>query len=73
MLLSSDYRAFVYARTTGGEMSLSQLKELEITQAQELYTHPANQLIAGMQIKHIEQLSETIIKIEKRLMGSQGK
>ncbi len=36
----------LYARTTGREMNLSQLKELEITQAQALYTHPANQLIA---------------------------
>ena len=60
----------LYARTTGREMSLSQLKELEIMQAQELYTHPANQLIAGMQIKHIEQLSQTIIKIEKGVLAS---
>jgi transposase len=60
----------LYTRTTGQEMSLSQLKELEIKEAQGLYTHPANQLIAGMQIKHIEQLSESIAKIERGVLAS---
>jgi len=60
----------LYTRTTGQEMTLSRLKELEIKEAQELYTHAANQLIAGMQIKHIEQLTESIQKIEKGVLGS---
>ena len=60
----------LYTRTTGREMSLSQLKGLEIRQAQELYTHPANQRIAGMQIKQIEQLSESIQKLEKGVLDS---
>jgi len=60
----------LYTRTTGQEMTLSQLKELEIKEAQNLYTHPANQMIAGMQIKHIEQLTESIEKIEKVVMAS---
>ena len=60
----------LYTRTTGQEMTLSQLKELEIKEAQELYDHPANQIIAGMQIKHIEQLTESINKIEKVVMAS---
>ena len=55
----------LYTRTTGQEMTLSQLKELEIKEAQDLYDHPANQLIAGMQIKHIEQLTESIEKVEQ--------
>src|SRR5207245_1837906 len=55
----------LYTRTTGQEMTLSKLKELEIKEAQGLYEHPANQLIAGMQIKHIEQLTESIEKVEK--------
>jgi transposase len=59
----------LYSRTTGLEMSLGYLKELEIKEAQELYQHPANQLIAGMQIKHIDQLSESIQKIEKAVLG----
>src|SRR3974390_1549777 len=60
----------LYTRTTGQEMTLSKLKELEIKEAQQLYDHPANQLIAGMQIKHIEQLSESIEKIEKSVLAS---
>jgi transposase len=59
----------LYTRTTGGEMTLSWLKELKIKAAQRLYDHPANQLIAGMQIKHIEQLTESIEKIEKAVLG----
>src|SRR5712691_9783102 len=60
----------LYTRTTGREMTLSDLKALEIKEAQDLYDHPANQLIAGMQIKHIEQLSESIEKIEKVVLAS---
>src|SRR6266851_3594164 len=60
----------LYTRTTGQEMTLGELKELEIKEAQELYDHPANQLIAGMQIKHITHLSESVEKIEKVVLGS---
>jgi len=59
----------LYTRTTGQEMTLSQLKEMEIQKAQQLYKHPANQLIAGMQIEHIEQLSQSIAKIEKGVLA----
>jgi transposase len=60
----------LYTRTTGQEMTLSKLKALEIKEAQDLYEHPANQVIAGMQIKHIEQLTESIEKIEKGVLAS---
>lgn len=60
----------LYTRTTGQEMTLSRLKEMEIKEAQQLYAHPANQLIAAMQIKHIEQLNESIAKIEKGVLDS---
>jgi transposase len=59
----------LYTRTRGQEMSLSELKGLEVKEAQQLYEHPANQLIAGMQIGHIEQLTQSIQKIEKVVMG----
>src|SRR5438094_7300878 len=59
----------LYTRTTGQEMTLSGLKGLEIKADQQLYSHTANQLIAGMQIKHIEQLTESIEKIEKAVLG----
>ena len=55
----------LYTRTTGQEVTLSQVKEMQIKEAQQLYSHPANQLIAGMQIKHIDQISESITAIEK--------
>ena len=58
----------LYTRTTGQEMSLGELKELAIKEAQDLYDHPANQLIAGMQIKHIEQLTGSIEKIEEAVL-----
>ena len=60
----------LYTRTTGQQMTLSELKGLEIKAAQDLYDHPANQLIAGMQIKHIDGLSESIEKIEKAVLSS---
>jgi transposase len=60
----------LYTRTTGQEVTLRWLKELKIKEAQGLYSHPANQMIAGMQIKHIEQLTESIDKIEKVVMAS---
>src|SRR5882762_3702024 len=60
----------LYTRTTGQEMTLTKLKELEIKEAQDLYDHPANQLIAGMQIKQIEHLTESINQLEKAVLAS---
>jgi len=60
----------LYTRTTGQEMSLSELKGIDIKEAQGLYDHPANQLIAGMQIEHIEQLSRSTERIEKVVLAS---
>jgi transposase len=59
----------LYTRTIGRELTLAKLKELEVKEAQNFYDHPANQLIAGMQIKHIEQLTESIEKIEKVVLA----
>jgi transposase len=59
----------LYTRTTGQEMTLSRLKELGIQQAQDLYDHPANQLIAGLQIQQIEHLDASIQKIEEAVLG----
>jgi transposase len=60
----------LYTRTTGQAMTLTELKQLEVKAAQDCYDHPANQLIAGMQIKHIEQLTESIEQIEKGVLAS---
>jgi len=43
----------LYARTTGQTMPLQQLKSMEPKEGKELYQHPANQLIAQVQLEHI--------------------
>jgi len=60
----------LYTRTTGGELTLGELKALAVKEAQALYKHPANQLIAGLQIQHLEQLNASIAKIEKAVLDS---
>ncbi len=60
----------LYARTTGQEMSLNRLKQMGVEEAQKLYTDPANQLIAGLQVQHIGQLGQSIQEIEKRVLAS---
>jgi transposase len=55
----------LYTRTTGQGFSLGRLKSLEVAEAKTLYEHPANNLIATIQKEHIEQLDQSIAKIEK--------
>jgi transposase len=63
----------LYTRTTGQAMSVRAVKRLEPAEAQKLYEHPANQLIAGMEIEHVEQLSESISRIEKAVLRTARK
>lgn len=60
----------LYARTTGQAMSLSRLKSMELAEAKTLYEHPANCLIATVQKEHIEQLDQSIQRIEKAVLKS---
>lgn len=60
----------LFTRTTGQELKLSRLKALEPEEAQALYEHPANQLIARVQKEHIEQLDRSIGQIEKAVLGT---
>ena len=60
----------LYARTTGQDMMLNTLKKLDREKAEQLYKHPANQLLAGMQVEHMGQLSQSIARIEKTVLGS---
>jgi transposase len=55
----------LFARTTGQEMSLSRLKSLSAEEVKKLYDHPANELIAQVQHRHIEALDESIAQIER--------
>jgi transposase len=59
----------LYARTTGQEMPLRVLKSMEPKQGRELYAHPANQLIAQIQLEHIQALDLSIGVIEKSVLG----
>ena len=60
----------LYTRTTGQSMSLSRLKGMAVDEAIGLYEHPANQLIAKVQKEHIEQLGQSIERIEKAVLQS---
>jgi transposase len=59
----------LYARTTGQPMPLKTLKSMEPKEAKELYEHPANQLIAQVQLEHIEALDRSIGRIEKGVLA----
>ena len=60
----------LYARTTGQPMSLSRLKSMELKETKRLYEHPANCLIATVQKEHIEQLDQSLERIEKAVLKS---
>jgi transposase len=60
----------LYTRTTGQTMRLGRLKGMDMEEAKTLYEHPANNLIAEIQKAHIEQLDESIARIEKTVRQS---
>jgi transposase len=60
----------LYSRTTGKQMPLAELKQLTPKEAPGLYRHPANQLIAQIQLQHIEELSKSVSRIEKAVLAS---
>jgi transposase len=59
----------LYQRTTGQEMALKDLKAMEPKQTIKLYTHPANQLIAKIQLEQIQSLDKSIAVIEKAVLS----
>ena len=58
----------LYARTTGQVMPLAILKSMEPKEAKSLYEHPANQLIAKIQLQHIGALDRSLRVIEKAVL-----
>jgi transposase len=60
----------LYARTTGQALPLNETKRMEPKEAVKLYEHPANQLIAQVQVEHIEALSASVSRIEKTVLAS---
>ena len=59
----------LYNRTTGQVLPLGRLKQMSPKEAPGLYQHPANQLIAQIQLEHIEGLDRSIARIEKAVLG----
>jgi transposase len=59
----------LYARTTGRTLPLNEAKQLAPKEAAQLYTHPANQLIAQVQVQHLEALAASIVRIEKAVLA----
>ena len=59
----------LYARTHGETLPLKELKSLEPKQGPELYEHPANQLIATVQLEHIQSLDRSLGRIEKAVLA----
>ena len=60
----------LYTRTTGQAMPLGRLKAMTVAEAQTLYEHPANTLIATLQKEHLDQLDQSIEQIEKTVLAS---
>jgi len=59
----------LYARTTGQRLDLSDAKKMEPKAASKLYEHPANQLIAHVQLEHIQGLDRSVDRIEKAVLA----
>jgi transposase len=58
----------LYTRMTGKQMELGALKKLEPADALELFKHPADQLIAQLDVQLLEQLEESIAQVEKTVL-----
>jgi len=59
----------LYTRTTGQPMPLNTLKAMEPAAARDLYEHPANQLIARIELEEIASLDGSIGRIEKAVLA----
>jgi len=59
----------LHARTYGKRLDLSDAKKLKPEEAVKLYIHPANQMVAQIQTKHIQALKESIMLIDKAVLG----
>lgn len=59
----------LYTRTTGQSLPLNQVKKMEPKDGVKLYEHPANQLIAQMELEHIQGLDRSISRIEKAVLS----
>jgi len=72
---TSFYVSFksLYTRTTGEQMSLTELKKMSAQDAMKLFKHPSDQLIAGELVELIERLTQSIRKIEETVIKTASK
>ena len=59
----------LYTRLTGQLFETNDVKKLETKEASKLYEHPAHQLIAQVQVEHIQALEESIGRIETTVLA----
>jgi transposase len=59
----------LHARTLGRSLSLGEAKVMSVQQVQKNFAHPADRLIAGVDVELIGQLSESIKKTEKMILA----
>lgn len=55
----------LYARNTGKTLTQGEVKGLELEEIPELFSHPADQLIASEQVKLVNQLKQSIGLLER--------
>ena len=60
----------LYTRMTGKQMELRRLKAMEACEAESLFDHPADQLIARLDLQLLEQLSQSVAKIERTILAA---
>jgi transposase len=58
----------LHHRARGRALSLGELKAMEEGALQELFHHPAERMIAGLQYRHVHALTESILAIEKETL-----
>ncbi len=58
----------LYIRMTGKQLELRALKKLDAAEAMELFQHPADQLIAQLDVQLLEQFEASIARVEKTLL-----
>ena len=59
----------LYTRVTGKDLALKEVKVLEAAQSEKLFRHPADELIGRLDLQLIQQLKQSIEKIEKTVLA----
>jgi transposase len=59
----------LHTRMTGRDLSTGRIKTLQRQDAEKLFEHPADQLITRLDLQLVEQLSQSIAKIEAAILA----